>query len=565
MHPRTGPERPGVAMADADQPTPQQDAALELHGAELDEHIMGGLRWVTIACVALEIASGATTVILARLVSPAEYGRAVIALIVPVLASILTYEGFGTPLVLQRQVERADLESATGVSLLVGVALSCLVLVFALTLAGPVFGSHMEPLFEMTAPAFVIFAAGVVPRAMLSRRLQWRRMNGSDVGGALVTALVSTVLAAMSMGASAIVLGALCGGVATTALLWLGERPVLPRLHRGRVRPILRVGVSAAAAGVAMTIRRNIDYVMLATRLSPHLVGIYWRGFSLGVDQQSKISGVTTRVAVSILPRTDRGDDLRAARRSLVRMNTLVIFPLLGILVATAPWFVPTVYGHQWADAVVPTQILAAGGMVWATLAGMEGVLLAAGAPASLAIFNVISLVTVGTVAYLAARLGVVSVAVAMAGLEVLTLAGAQYFLLYKRARIRPRDGFGDLLPAAIATGIMVAVAAPVASAVSDVVHPLLVVAITGAFGLLLYGVIVWKLFPSSWAMLAALARAAGIERLMGAMKRERPAPAEAGQPMATVVELPVRNRVGVAADVTHAGPRVKVAAPRAR
>jgi hypothetical protein len=110
----------------------------------------------------------------------------------------------------------------------------------------------------------------------------------------------------------------------------------------------------------------------------------------------------------------------------------------------------------------------------------------------------------------------------------------------------------------------MVVVAAPLASALSDQLHPLLVVAITGAFGLLLYGAIVWKLFPSSWAMLVALSRAAGIPRLMGALKRARPAPAEASQPTATVLELPVRNRA-VAPDVTHAGPRIKVAAPRAR
>lgn len=496
------------------------DAGDDLRGAALEQHIFGGLKWVSAASILVEVAGAGTTVVVARLVSPAQYGNAVIALIIPVLASILTYEGFGTPLVLRRSVQKADLEAATAVSMIIGLILSGLVLVAALTVVGPIFGRPLVPLFEMTAPVFLVYSVGVVPRAMLSRRLQWRLMNGADVGGAVFTAGVSTVLAIVGWGAAAIVVGVLVGGAATTLLLWVGARPVWPRWHSGHVHEILSVGVSAAGAGVAMTIRRNIDYVMLATRLSPHLVGIYWRGFSLGVDQQSKISNVTTRVAVSVLPRTDRRDDLRSARGSLVRMNTLVIFPLLGILVATAPWFVPAVYGHEWTGAVVPAQVLAIGGMVWATLAGMEGAVFAAGAPTALAVFNVISLVTVGTVAYFAAPLGVVAVSVAMVALELVTLLCAQYFLLYKRVKVSPRDVAGDSLPAAICTGLMLAIAAPVATSLGHLVHPLLVVTITGIVGLVVYGLVVHKLFPSSWSMLAALAEGAGLRRLLDDLRR---------------------------------------------
>lgn len=511
----------GTAPVSGQDPAMPAEPDEELQGTVLQEHIMGGLTWVSAASAVVELASAGTTVVIARLVTPGQYGRAVIALIVPVLASILTYEGFGTPLVLRRKVDRTDLQVATGVSLGLGVLLCGLVVLFAQTAAGPVFGHRMVGLFEMTAPAFVIYAAAVVPRAVLSRRLHWRLMNGSDAGGAIVTGLVSTVLALLGLGASAIVLGAMAGGAVTTLLLWVGAPPVMPRWERHRARESLRVGASAAGAGVAMTFRRNIDYIMLATRLPAHRVGLYWRGFSLGVDQQSKISGVTTRVAMSILPRTDRDDDLRSARRALVQLNTLVIFPLLGILVATAPWFVPAVYGHRWAGAVVPTQVLAIGGMVWATLAGMEGALFAAGAAGALALFNLISLVTVGAVAYLVAPMGVVAVAIAMVALELGTLGCAQYFLLYKRVKVRPRDATMDVLPATVATALMVLVVAPVASRLATAVPPLLVVALSGALGLGIYALIVRRLFPSSWSMLQLLLATVGIPPLL----RRRRAP----------------------------------------
>ena len=410
-------------MMDATEPVSSR-----LDRAALDAEVRGGLKWVSLATVGLELTAIATTVVLARLVAPADYGRAVIALIVPVIASILTYEGCGTPLVQRAEISDRHVEAATFTSLVCGVVLAGLVIVFARTVAESIFGAGMAGLFELAAPAFLIVAAGCVPRALLTRSLSWRWMNGSELGGAVVSGIVSIVLALWGMQARSIVIGALAGALATTLLLWLGARPVWPHFHLRETRDVVGFGASTSLAGVAMTIRRNIDYIVLATRVSPHLVGIYWRGFSTGVDYQSKLSAVTTRVSSTVLPRAGHAEDLRDVRGHLVRLNTIVVFPFLGILVATAPWAIPAIYGARWSEAVVPTQILAVGGMVWAVLAGVEGVTVASGHPGVLAVFNTVSLVLVGVVAYVVAPFGIDMVAVAMVGLELTSLLVAQYW-----------------------------------------------------------------------------------------------------------------------------------------
>lgn len=492
----------------------------QLDRAGLDAQVRGGLKWASLAVMALELAAMGSTVVLARLVDPAAYGRAVIALMVPVIASILTYEGFGTPLVQRAQITRAHVEAATLISIASGVVLGGLVIVFALTIAEPIFGAGLAGLFEISSPTFLIVGCGAVSRAMLSRSLSWRLVNGADVGAAVVTGIVSITLAAAGLEARSIIIGALAGALANTMLLWLGARPARPRFDRQATRDIVGFGASTSLAGVAMTIRRNIDYVVLATQVSPHLVGIYWRGFSTGVDYQSKISGVTSRVSTMVLPRAGDADDMRAVRGRLVRMNTIVVFPFLGVLIATAPWAIPAIYGQRWAEAVVPTQVLAVAGMAWAVLAGIDGVTVASGHPGVLAVFSCISLVLVGLVAYFVAPYGIDAVAIAMAGLEIVFLFVAQYWVLWRTVGVPLRDSFRDPAPAAVCTAILVAVTWPLAALLGPHLPGLLNVVVCGGIGFLAYGLALNRLSPSGWSIICALGRTVGLDRPLRGLRR---------------------------------------------
>jgi O-antigen/teichoic acid export membrane protein len=83
----------------------------------LKEAALEGVRWVTLAKLTGEVAALAAMVALARLVPPAEFGYAAVALIVTMLAAVIAGEGFATPLVQRRTLERAHMEAAAVMSL----------------------------------------------------------------------------------------------------------------------------------------------------------------------------------------------------------------------------------------------------------------------------------------------------------------------------------------------------------------------------------------------------------------------------------------------------------------
>src|SRR5262245_2895247 len=92
----------------------------QLEREELKTATLSGARWVGMSRIVAEVLGLATTVALARLVSPAEYGTAVVVLILPMLASILTFEGFGAFIVQARTCTRDHVGSAVLMSILSG-------------------------------------------------------------------------------------------------------------------------------------------------------------------------------------------------------------------------------------------------------------------------------------------------------------------------------------------------------------------------------------------------------------------------------------------------------------
>ena len=86
-----------------------------------------------------------------------------------------------------------------------------------------------------------------------------------------------------------------------------------------------------------------------------------------------------TTVGFPMLSRTQTAVEMAHLRSQMVRLLSLVLFPLLVLLAIVAPVFVPWLFGHVWAPAVVPTQILALGGAATLVIDTIGAVLMASG------------------------------------------------------------------------------------------------------------------------------------------------------------------------------------------
>jgi Membrane protein involved in the export of O-antigen and teichoic acid len=480
----------------------------EISSEDLKRATVSGVRWTTAAQVAVEAGALVSAIVLARLIGPSGFGEAVVPLIFVPLAVIFTFEGFGSALVQRKTVERAHIESAMLASTLTGVVLAAATFLLAQPLGKQLFGSASANLMMVISPVFLFGGVSAVSRALLWRRLDFRRVSMIEMVALMLAALAAIAMALAGLDAEAIVLGALCGSFVAALLLLIAVPPALPRWHRVALGEVVRFGLPASGAGLTYVAITNSTLAVAAATLSPAQVGLFWRAFQLGVGYQEKISGIMIRLAFPVYSRTSDLGELRRFHERATRIHAAVLVPLLCLLIVTAPDLIPWVFGAQWAPAAAPVQILCLAGMIAAILTGYPQIMLAAGRPRALFVFNVVLLGLYIGVSLIAAPNGIIALAIAVVGVHVFQLL-AVYGVLFRRVLGIPvRRLVTDTLPALAGSLLMLAAAFPVAALLRDAQAPvpllLLAVAVAAA---VVYLLGIRALFPVLWAELVQLTR----------------------------------------------------------
>jgi lipopolysaccharide exporter len=464
----------------------------ELDSSELREAAVGGIRWFAMARIATEALQLVSAVALARLVSPADFGNAAVA--------ILTYEGFGSALVQRKLIGTAHFEAATMTSLVFGVVLTLAVYFLAQPIAAPIFSDEVAYLIQLAAPAFALAGLGAVSRAKLSRELDFRPISIIETASLGLGAFAAIGLAALGLGAKALVIGGVVGIGFSSLAMVVASPPGRPRWRLKELSEVTQFGAPASAAGVLYVAISNVDYAVLAARLNPAQVGIYWRAFQIGVLYQDKISGIMMRLAFPIYSRTTDLEEMKKLHERATRIHGAVVVPLLAILIVTAPELIPMVFGDAWQAAVAPAQVLAVAGMIAAILTGYPQVMLAAGRPRPLLVFNCVVLVGYGLAVYLTAQQGLVTVALAVVAVHVAILA-AVYLVLFRHVLGMPIGRLvTDLAPAVAAAALVIIVGLPLADLMRHIdAGAIPTVVVAGAAGACVQAFSLRAFFPEVW------------------------------------------------------------------
>jgi lipopolysaccharide exporter len=313
-----------------------------------------------------------------------------------------------------------------------------------------------------------------------------------------VAACVSLALA--GLGGEALVLGTLAGALSTVVIAWISAPPPLPRLHRAAARELLGYGLPVSVAAVGWIGFSNIDYAIIGARLGALQAGLYFRAYTLAVEYQSKISVVMTQVGFPVLSRTRSATELTNLHRQMVRLLTILLFPLLALLAIVAPVLVPFLFGHRWAAAVVPVQILALGGASTLLIDSVGIVLMATGRTRALLGYGMAHFLVYGLAVFLAVPFGIAAVAATAAVVHTLFLLVAYTLLLRDSPEHPLRRLWDDIAPATASCLGLVAVALPVSLAAAAAHLPAVPqLAAVGLVAVPPYLLTLRRCFPAAW------------------------------------------------------------------
>jgi O-antigen/teichoic acid export membrane protein len=262
----------------------------------------------------------------------------------------------------------------------------------------------------------------------------------------------------------------------------------------------------AAAAGFAGVSYRNVDYMILGARLPSVIVGFYYRAFTLGVEYERRLSGVLARIVFPVYTRTEDPARRLALRLRIVRVNVVLVYPMLALFIAVAPTFMPWVFGPHWIPAVLPAQILAVAGMA-SCVRNLHGpTVLAAGRPTALFLFNCAETLLYAATVWIASSHGLTLVCVAVSGFQVASLLIA-YTVLLRTAVDMPRTQiFRDLGPAVLASTPLLLVAMAIRRGLAGHVPVLVLLIVAAAAGGVVYLAALRVLSKEAWNDVVLLA-----------------------------------------------------------
>src|SRR5258707_395783 len=201
----------------------------------LDRSLVHGLAWTGAMKWASQLITWISTILVIRLLAPSAYGLVGMALVFIGFMQLVNEFGLGAAVVQQRDLTEIQIARLGGVALLVGCALLVLSLGLSSLIAEFFNQPAVRPVVLSLSLLFPVSALQVLPRALLQRALQFRRLAVVDGLEPLVIAAVTLSVAAATRSYWALVLGPMVGKSMSTLILvvWRPHRLALPARRGG--------------------------------------------------------------------------------------------------------------------------------------------------------------------------------------------------------------------------------------------------------------------------------------------------------------------------------------------
>ncbi len=330
----------------------------------MTDRTLRGLYWMFLCTGGQAVVQLVVLVVLARLVSPGEFGVVAAALVVVGFSTVFSQLGIGPAVVQRPDLQPAHLRTGFTLSVLLGTFLGGLLWLLAPAVADFFHQENLTGILRVLALVFPLQGLAVVAESLVQRELRFRLLGFLELAAmAIGYGGVGIALAFAGWGAWALVAAHLCQNTLKTILLLAVQpHPKRPLLQGRAFRELLFFGGGFTIARFSNYLASQGDNLVIGRWLGPVALGIYGRAYQLMQAPASLLGQVLDRVLFPAMARVqDQREKLAAAYRRGVALIALATLPASAALLLLAPEMVQVLLGEKWDAVLAPLQILAAG------------------------------------------------------------------------------------------------------------------------------------------------------------------------------------------------------------
>jgi O-antigen/teichoic acid export membrane protein len=333
----------------------------------LKQKAVSGTLWSGVDAFARQGMQFVVSLILARLLTPQDFGTVALLAIFIALAGVFIDSGFSSALIQRKEITDVDLSSVfyfnIGIALLVA-SLLCIAAPWIAAFYGmPV----LKPLIWLLSVNLVIGSLGSIQSLLLTKALNFRRQCLISLSAQVISGVVAVMLAWRGFGVWSLGIQTVLATIIGTLLLWV-TGTWRPRwvFSFTAIRSLFRFGSFLLFSALLDAVASRLNSLVIGKFYSAKDLGYYSRADNTSMIPGSLISSIIGRVAFPLFAAAkDDKAMLQSGLRKSIAMTMMVNIPVMLGMVVTAPSLVVVLFGNQWLHCVPYLQILSLAGILW--------------------------------------------------------------------------------------------------------------------------------------------------------------------------------------------------------
>ncbi len=388
------------------------------------------------------------TIILARLLTPADYGLVGMVMVVIGFAAMFKDAGLSMATVQKDRISHEQISTLFWLNVAISAGLGLAILVGAPGVAWFYGRRELTAITAVLSVSFILSGMTIQHQALLRRHLRFGALAIISVSAYAVNLILTILFAYAGFGSWALVAGTLAMAGATVLLTFFFCPWSPGRMRRGAgVRGMLKFGGHVTGANMVNFLSLNLDNVFIGKFIGAAAAGIYVRAYQLFMLPISQITGPLIQVAMPALSAL-KSQPSRYSKYYLQLLNLLasVTIPLAVYCSLEADFLIRTFLGPQWLESIPVFQILAVAGLIQPVGGTLGLITLSFGLSARYFYWGVFSCLLFLPAFLLGVRFGIVGVAVAYAVVSYVKLLPSVLYCCHGTP-VAPALFFRTLLP----------------------------------------------------------------------------------------------------------------------
>lgn len=333
----------------------------------LKQKTVSGLIWSFVDTLASQGISFIISIILARLLSPSEFGLIGMITIFIAISQSFINSGFSNALIRKKNATNTDYSTVFYFNLVVGTLFYLILFLSAPAISRFFNEPQLISIVRVISIGLIISSLTIIQRTILTKRVDFKLQARISVIASSVSGIVAIVMAYKGFGVWALVSQTLINQALVSIFLWLWNRwrPILI-FSKKSFNELFGFGSKLLVSGLIETVYRNIYYLIIGKFFSPQELGYYTRAEGFKNLPSQNLNSIISRVTYPIL--SDIQDDiprLKSSYKKLISSVMFITFTLMIGMAAVAEPMIHTLIGEKWEPSIIYLQMLSIVGMFY--------------------------------------------------------------------------------------------------------------------------------------------------------------------------------------------------------